>query len=191
MHEQAPRRCGAMTRDGDPCKNWAMRPSKRCRMHGGKSLKGIASPHYKHGLYSVYSPIAVLVRAQEAAVARGRARAEVDARGARSQGGGAGGMAEDGSVDRRGVSAVLRRECRSGELSDDEDDSLFARPCSLAPRGNGGILSAWVIQNDTNTCDILRHSRPGERMQKAGICGHLLAPAGVPDQDPIERASAQ
>jgi len=30
------KRCGAKTRDGDPCKNAAM-PNGRCRMHGGKS----------------------------------------------------------------------------------------------------------------------------------------------------------
>lgn len=30
------KRCGAKTRSGEPCKNWAM-PNGRCRMHGGKS----------------------------------------------------------------------------------------------------------------------------------------------------------
>lgn len=29
------RTCGAMTRDGDGCKNPPMRGQKRCRMHGG------------------------------------------------------------------------------------------------------------------------------------------------------------
>lgn len=24
----------------------------RCRMHGGKSLRGMASPRYRHGLYT-------------------------------------------------------------------------------------------------------------------------------------------
>jgi hypothetical protein len=28
----------------------------RCNLHGGKSLPGIASPRYKHGLYSKYIP---------------------------------------------------------------------------------------------------------------------------------------
>jgi len=45
------RQCGAKTRDGDPCKNWSM-PNGRCRMHGGKSWSGIASPRYRHGFYS-------------------------------------------------------------------------------------------------------------------------------------------
>lgn len=32
----ASRRCGAKTRSGTPCLNWAM-PNGRCRMHGGRS----------------------------------------------------------------------------------------------------------------------------------------------------------
>lgn len=50
------RRCGAKTRDGDPCKNWGRHPSGRCRMHGGKSRGGMASPSLKHGWYSTYFP---------------------------------------------------------------------------------------------------------------------------------------
>jgi len=31
------RRCGAhCRRTGEPCKNWGIRPTMRCRMHGGK-----------------------------------------------------------------------------------------------------------------------------------------------------------
>jgi hypothetical protein len=29
--------CGAKTRSGNPCKKWGMKPSGRCRLHGGKS----------------------------------------------------------------------------------------------------------------------------------------------------------
>lgn len=30
-------RCGACCRrTGEPCRNWGIRPSRRCRMHGGK-----------------------------------------------------------------------------------------------------------------------------------------------------------
>lgn len=47
--------CGAKTRSGAPCKGKAM-SNGRCRMHGGKSLSGIASPRYKHGRYSVHLP---------------------------------------------------------------------------------------------------------------------------------------
>ena len=46
------RTCGARTRSGEPCKNLAMFPAGRCRMHGGLSLRGLASPRYKHGKYS-------------------------------------------------------------------------------------------------------------------------------------------
>lgn len=30
-------RCDATTRDGSPCRNWAMAGQRRCRMHGGSS----------------------------------------------------------------------------------------------------------------------------------------------------------
>lgn len=42
------RRCGARTRDGDPCKNWGKR-NGRCRMHGGNAASGMASGTYIHG----------------------------------------------------------------------------------------------------------------------------------------------
>jgi hypothetical protein len=44
--------CGAKTRSGAPCKNAPIGDTGRCRMHGGKSLAGVASPRYKHGRYS-------------------------------------------------------------------------------------------------------------------------------------------
>jgi hypothetical protein len=43
--------CGAKTRGGGSCTQPAM-PNGRCRMHGGKSLSGIASPTFKTGRYS-------------------------------------------------------------------------------------------------------------------------------------------
>ena len=46
--------CGAKTRGGGTCKSPAME-NGRCRMHGGKSKKGIESGTYKHGLYSKYA----------------------------------------------------------------------------------------------------------------------------------------
>ena len=52
----ADRRCMAKTRARTPCKNWGIRPSGRCRMHGGKSLGGYLSPALKHGEYSTYFP---------------------------------------------------------------------------------------------------------------------------------------
>src|SRR5690625_2849732 len=51
------KRCGAKTRSGGKCKNWAM-ANGRCRMHGGKSTgppkKNKNS--MKHGLFAKYSP---------------------------------------------------------------------------------------------------------------------------------------
>lgn len=41
--------CGAKCRDGHACTQPAM-PNGRCRMHSGKSPRGIASPHFKTGL---------------------------------------------------------------------------------------------------------------------------------------------
>lgn len=45
--------CGARTKSGNPCQNLPMK-NGRCRMHGGLSLKGIASKRFKHGKYSKY-----------------------------------------------------------------------------------------------------------------------------------------
>jgi hypothetical protein len=55
----ARKRCGAKTRDGNPCINWGM-SNGRCRMHGGKStgaktpegLERIREARTKHGRYS-------------------------------------------------------------------------------------------------------------------------------------------
>ena len=43
--------CNARTRSGGLCQNAPIYPAGRCRMHGGKSLRGIASPRFKHGRY--------------------------------------------------------------------------------------------------------------------------------------------
>ncbi len=46
-------RCNATSRrTGEHCKNNAVRGSTKCRMHGGKTPRGIASPNFKHGRYS-------------------------------------------------------------------------------------------------------------------------------------------
>ena len=59
------RRCGAKTRSGEPCKNWGIAPSGRCRMHGGKSYGGFASPALEHGWYSRYWPFTMWRRELE------------------------------------------------------------------------------------------------------------------------------
>jgi hypothetical protein len=45
---------GAKLRAGTPCKRLARRPQGRCRLHGGRSLGGIAHPNFKHGRRSKY-----------------------------------------------------------------------------------------------------------------------------------------
>jgi hypothetical protein len=45
--------CGAETRSGKPCRKWAM-ANGRCKLHGGKSLKGREHPSFKTGLHSRY-----------------------------------------------------------------------------------------------------------------------------------------
>src|SRR5690625_5865687 len=55
------KRCGAKTRSGKPCKNWAMK-NGRCRMHGGKSTGAPPEKMKKnsnartHGLFAKYMP---------------------------------------------------------------------------------------------------------------------------------------
>jgi len=55
------KRCGAKTRSGKPCKNWAMK-NGRCRMHGGKSTGPPPEKMKKnsnartHGLFAKYLP---------------------------------------------------------------------------------------------------------------------------------------
>jgi hypothetical protein len=47
--------CGAKAKStGLPCRGKAMQPSGRCRLHGGRSLVGVASPSFKTGRHSKY-----------------------------------------------------------------------------------------------------------------------------------------
>lgn len=52
--------CGAKTRSPGKFSDYrchrAPMPNGRCYLHGGKSLGGVASPRFKHGLYSKYLP---------------------------------------------------------------------------------------------------------------------------------------
>lgn len=59
-----PMQCEAKTRQGGTCKSKAM-PNGRCRMHGGGSLLGIASPTYKTGRYSRFLPSRLAARYEE------------------------------------------------------------------------------------------------------------------------------
>lgn len=57
--------CGAKKRDGTPCRAPAM-PNGRCRIHGGKTPSGLASPNLRTGRYSKYLPARLIGRYQEA-----------------------------------------------------------------------------------------------------------------------------
>jgi len=46
--------CGAKTRSGKPCAKPPCAGRTRCRLHGGATPVGMASPHYKHGRKSKY-----------------------------------------------------------------------------------------------------------------------------------------
>lgn len=63
--------CGAQLtgkRRGQVCQSTVVMENGRCRLHGGKSLKGMASPQYKHGRYSKYMPARLMDAAQAASV---------------------------------------------------------------------------------------------------------------------------
>lgn len=50
-------RCTATSkRSGNRCGAWAMRGHSVCYHHGGRSPRGIASPHFDHGRYSASVP---------------------------------------------------------------------------------------------------------------------------------------
>jgi len=57
--------CGAKRRNGEPCKGWAM-ANGRCRIHGGKTPRGLASANWKTGAFSKAMPVGVAARYQAA-----------------------------------------------------------------------------------------------------------------------------
>ena len=48
--------CGAKTRSGGRCQRSPSAGRTRCRLHGGASPLGVASPHFRHGRYSKAMP---------------------------------------------------------------------------------------------------------------------------------------
>lgn len=60
-------RCTAIAKGtGEQCKKDAVQGSTKCHMHGGKTPRGMASPHYKHGRYSKDLPSRLADKYQEA-----------------------------------------------------------------------------------------------------------------------------
>jgi len=58
--------CGAKTRGGRPCQKSPLTGRNRCRLHGGASPAGVASPTFKHGRRSKYMPARLVSRYEEA-----------------------------------------------------------------------------------------------------------------------------
>lgn len=63
--QQTRKECGAKTRDGTPCRGWAM-PNGRCRMHNGGAARGVAASRFLHGRYSSSIPARLAARYAEA-----------------------------------------------------------------------------------------------------------------------------
>lgn len=59
------KKCGALTRRGTACQQPAMK-NGRCRMHGGKTPRGVELPQFSHGRYSKAVPDRLSVRYEEA-----------------------------------------------------------------------------------------------------------------------------
>ena len=60
------KKCDAKSkRTGDRCRGLAM-PNGKCRVHGGKSLVGVASPLYKDGRFSIAFPAQIAAQIQVA-----------------------------------------------------------------------------------------------------------------------------
>ena len=57
--------CGAKTRPGTPCARQPARGRTRCRLHGGATPRGRASPHFKTGKYSSFLPERLIARYEE------------------------------------------------------------------------------------------------------------------------------
>lgn len=60
-------RCGAKTRSGSPCRRAPATGRTRCKLHGGATPLGAASPSFKDGRHSKYLPARLLERYNEAA----------------------------------------------------------------------------------------------------------------------------
>lgn len=60
------RGCTARCRDGSSCGNITVTGKSVCRLHGGRSLSGLASPSLKTGRYSKVLPVRLAARYQEA-----------------------------------------------------------------------------------------------------------------------------
>jgi hypothetical protein len=66
MNDSQSPQCGARTRAGTPCARHPVPGATRCKLHGGLSPRGIASPTFKHGRHSRHLPTRLAARYQAA-----------------------------------------------------------------------------------------------------------------------------
>jgi hypothetical protein len=59
-------KCNAKLRGGGKCSNPPVTDRKRCRMHGGATPVGIASPHFKDGKRSKHTALGLAERIRQA-----------------------------------------------------------------------------------------------------------------------------
>lgn len=64
-NEQAAQCTAKSKSTGERCKNPCVTGSTKCRLHGGKSLKGAEHPQFKDGRYSKYMPVRLQAIYQE------------------------------------------------------------------------------------------------------------------------------
>lgn len=58
--------CNATNRNGQPCRSQAVKGGTKCRMHGGTSLRGVASKTFRTGRYSKDIPTRLASRYRQA-----------------------------------------------------------------------------------------------------------------------------
>lgn len=58
--------CTAIKRDGSQCRMNAIHGTTKCKFHGGKSLRGVASPRFKDGRYSKFLPKGLVAKYEQA-----------------------------------------------------------------------------------------------------------------------------
>ena len=59
-------RCTANAKGSqEQCKNYVVHGRSKCRLHGGATPRGVASPHFKHGRYSQDLPTKISVSMQK------------------------------------------------------------------------------------------------------------------------------
>lgn len=185
--------CGARTRQpgNPPCRNFGMRPSGRCRLHGGRSLRGMVSRSLVHGWYSQdpfflfqrlsgrlippEPPIETSMEANRCATPPDTCNEKPHAIAITPCG--------ESFLPKQGVAGVTQGDVSSSaepdfEWSDELLEALMGPPKTRQQRGlpptpeELGRAAAWCAQDRETDVEIARRLGIGRRA--------LEAPAGVP-----------